>query len=65
MNMGLITWIAISIIILAIIGIGWQAFISGVFNGAKKLGITTPTMKNITEKARQYISNLSNSNSGK
>ena len=53
MNMGLITWIAISIIILAIIGIGWQAFISGVFNGAKKLGIPIPTMKNITEKARQ------------
>jgi hypothetical protein len=65
MNMGLITWIAISIIILAIIGIGWQAFISGVFNGAKKLGIPIPTKKSITEKARQYISNISNSNSRK
>ena len=65
MNMGLITWIAIIIIILAIIGIGWQAFISGVFNGAKKLGIPIPTMKNITEKARQYISYISNSNSRK
>jgi len=65
MNMGLITWIAIIIIILAIIGIGWQAFISGVFNGAKKLGIPIPTMKNITEKVRQYISNISDSNSRK
>ena len=44
----------------------WMAGIySGVFNGAKKLGIPIPTMKNITEKARQYISNISNSNSRK
>jgi hypothetical protein len=60
--MGLITWIVIAIIILAIIGIGWQAFISGVFKGAKKLGITAnnPAIRNVTEKARQFINNVTN-----
>jgi hypothetical protein len=45
---------------LAIIGIGWQTFISAVFKGAKKLGITpiTPTIKNMTEKTKQYIANV-------
>ena len=60
--MGLITWIIIAIIILAIIGIGWQAFISGVFKGAKKLGITpsNPIIKNVTERARQFLNNVTN-----
>jgi hypothetical protein len=60
--MSLITWIVIAIIILAILGIGWQAFISGVFKGAKKLGITAsnPAIKNVTEKARQFINNVTN-----
>jgi hypothetical protein len=60
--MGLITWIVIAIIILAIIGIGWQAFISGVFKGAKKLGITpsTASIRNVTEKAKKFINNITN-----
>ena len=58
--MGLITWIVIAIVVLAIIGIGWQAFVSGVFKGAKKLGITTPAIKNVTEKATQFINNVTN-----
>jgi hypothetical protein len=47
---------------LAIIGIGWQAFISGVFKGAKKLGITpsTASIRNVTEKARKFINNITN-----
>jgi hypothetical protein len=58
--MGLLTWILIAVVILAIIGIGWQTFISGIFKGAKKLGITpiTPTIKNMTEKTKQYIANV-------
>jgi len=45
-----------------IIGIGWQAFISGVFKGAKKLGITpsTASIRNVTEKARKFINNITN-----
>jgi hypothetical protein len=60
--MGLITWIVIAIIILAIIGTGWQAFISGVFKGAKKLGITpsTASIRNVTENARKFINNITN-----
>jgi anionic cell wall polymer biosynthesis LytR-Cps2A-Psr (LCP) family protein len=60
--MSLITWIVIVVIILAVIGIGWQAFISGVFKGVKKLGITpsNPAIKNVTEKARQFINNVTN-----
>jgi hypothetical protein len=37
----------------------WMA---GVFKGAKKLGITpsNPAIKNVTEKARQFINNITN-----
>ena len=45
-----------------IIGIGWQAFISGVFKGAKKLGITpsNASIRNVTENARKFINNITN-----
>ena len=55
--MGLWTWIIIGIIILAIIGLGWKVFVSGVFKGAKKIVDTNPTLKNIANKSREYIVN--------
>jgi hypothetical protein len=35
--MGLITWIAVVVTILAIIGLGWNVFVSGVYKGAQKI----------------------------
>ncbi|HET7344966.1 MAG TPA: hypothetical protein VFJ05_03730 [Nitrososphaeraceae archaeon] len=56
--MGLLTWIIIGVMILAIIGLGWQVFVSGVFKGAEKIIGSSPELKNITLKAKQYIVNI-------
>jgi hypothetical protein len=50
--MGIITWIIIAVIILAIMGLGWQTFFAGVKKGADKVGLTS-IMKNFTDQAKQ------------
>jgi hypothetical protein len=43
---------------LAIIGLGWKVFVSGVFKGANnKIVDSTPTLKNIANKSKEYIVN--------
>ena len=54
--MGLLIWIIIGIIILAIIGLGWKVFVSGVFKGANKIVDSSPTL-NIANKSKEYIVN--------
>ena len=53
--MGALTWIILIIVILAIIGLGLQVFISGVFKGAEKIINSNPILKNTTEQAKQYF----------
>ena len=48
--MGLLVWIIVIIVILAIIGLGWNTFFSGVKKGADKIGITS-IVKNATNDA--------------
>lgn len=55
--MGLLTWIMIGVLILVIIGIGWQAFISGLFEGAKKVG-DNPLARNATGETKDLIKSL-------
>jgi hypothetical protein len=49
--MGLITWIIICVVILAIIGLGWNVFLAGVKKGADKVGLTS-----IINQAKQSFS---------
>jgi uncharacterized membrane protein len=56
--MGAFTWIILIIVILAIIGLGWQVFVSGVFRGAEKIINTNPILKNTTQEAKQYFGNI-------
>ena len=56
--MGLITWIVVVVTILAIMGLGWNVFISGVYKGVQKVMGNTDTLKNITEKAQQFVGNI-------
>jgi uncharacterized membrane protein len=56
--MGLLTWILIAVLILAVIGLGWNVFISGIFKGTEKIINSNPTVKNLTREARQFISNV-------
>ena len=52
--MGLITWVVIAVVILAIIGLGWQAFFSGVWQGAQKVG-QNPLVQNITKEVEDKV----------
>ena len=49
--MGALTWIVIAVITLAIIGIGWQTFFSGIWQGAQKVG-QNPVVQNLTNEAK-------------
>jgi len=64
--MGLITLIVIVVVVLAIIGLGWNVFISGVYKGAKKImgdmG-NSSLLKNITKRAQQLTGGLTTSGS--
>ena len=57
--MGLITWIVVVVTILAIMGLGWNVFVSGVYKGAQKIMGNSNILKKITEKAQQFVGNIS------
>jgi anionic cell wall polymer biosynthesis LytR-Cps2A-Psr (LCP) family protein len=56
--MGALTFIILIIVILAIIGLGWQVFVSGVFRGAEKIINTNPVLKNSSDEAKQYFGGI-------
>jgi uncharacterized membrane protein len=58
--MGALTLVILIIVVLAIIGLGWQVFVSGVFKGAEKIINTTPVLKNTTQEAKQYFGDIIN-----
>jgi hypothetical protein len=45
------------VLILAIMGLGWQTFFGGVLKGAEKVGITK-AIKNITNDIQKSIGNI-------
>lgn len=47
-------WIIAIILILAIIGLGWENFLAGVLKGVDKIGVT-PIIKNITDSTRDSL----------
>ena len=55
--MGILTWIIIAVVVLAIIGLGVGTFFSGVSKGLQKVG-ENPVVKNATGEAKQYVSNM-------
>ncbi len=62
--MGFILWIIVFITFLAILGLGWDTFFTGVIKGADKLGIT-PAIKNISDNAKASINEIiSNTSKG-
>jgi flagellar basal body-associated protein FliL len=58
MLLGLLLLIIIAgVLILAIMGLGWQTFFGGVQKGAEKVGITK-AIKNITNDIQKLIGNI-------
>jgi hypothetical protein len=54
--MGIITWIIVIIVILAILGLGWNTFFSGVKKGADRIGIGS-LLENATNNTIGFIKN--------
>jgi hypothetical protein len=55
-KMGLFTLLLVVVIILALIGLGWKTFSSGVINGFETvLNVGQPIVKNLTQEAREYV----------
>jgi flagellar hook assembly protein FlgD len=52
--MGLITWIAIAVIALVVIGLGVGVFFSGLIRGAEIIG-NNPAVQNITQEAKEFL----------
>jgi hypothetical protein len=54
--MGLLTFLLVIVVILAIVGLGWKAFSSGVISGFNKaIDIGTPVIKDLIQEARDYV----------
>ena len=61
--MGLITWIAIAVIVLVVIGLGAGVFFSGLIRGAEIIG-NNPAVQNVTQEAKKFLNgNLQGSSS--
>jgi hypothetical protein len=61
--MGLITWIAIAIIVLVVIGLGAGVFFSGLIRGAEIIR-DSPAVQNITQEAKEFLNNNMQGSSG-
>jgi hypothetical protein len=62
--MGILVWIVVVIVFLAIVGLGWNTFIEGVKKGADRIGIT-PIVENVTNSATEIAKNVSRDIAGK
>ena len=58
---GWIVLILAILVILAMVGLGWETFFGGVKKGAEKIG-SLPGVKNLTDKAKsEFVSIIGNS----
>jgi hypothetical protein len=56
--MGLFSIVLLIVVILAIIGLGWRIFSSGVLSGFEKvINLGQPLVKNLTDQAKKYVNN--------
>ncbi|MFY9964598.1 MAG: hypothetical protein WBL44_17795 [Nitrososphaeraceae archaeon] len=57
-EMGLFGFILLIVVILAIMGLGWQTFSAGVITGFDKaIDVGTPIIKELTQEARDHVNN--------
>ena len=55
-KMGLFGFILLVVIILGVLGLGWQTFSSGVITGFEKaVDVGAPIIKDLTQEARDYV----------
>jgi hypothetical protein len=56
--MGILVLIVVGVLFLAIIGLGWNTFFEGVWQGADKIGIVS-IIENVTQSATEISKNAS------
>jgi hypothetical protein len=57
--MGLLALILIVLVVLAIIGLGWKTFSSGIISGFETVvDVGQPIIKNLTNGTREYVNSL-------
>ncbi len=54
--MGLFTLIMLVVIVLAIVGLGWQTFFTGVSRGGERIA-SSPIVMNITNEVEEFVAN--------
>ena len=58
--MGLFTLLLIVVVVLAVIGIGWETFSVGVINGFERLiDVGAPIIKDLTQEAKDIVNDPS------
>jgi len=62
--MGILAWIVVIIVFLAIVGLGWNTLFEGVRKGADRIGIA-PIVENVTNSATEIAKNVSRDIVGK
>lgn len=55
--MGLLTWVIIAVVVLAVIGLGVGTFYSGILQGAQTIG-SNPVVKDATGDAKEFASDI-------
>jgi hypothetical protein len=61
-SMGLLTWVIIAVVVLAIIGLGVGTFYSGILQGAQRIG-NNPIVEDATGEAKDFAGNITKSES--
>ena len=59
-SMGLLTWVIIAVVVLAIIGLGVGTFYSGILQGAQRIG-NNPIVEDATGEAKDFAGNITKS----
>lgn len=53
--MGVLTWIVVGIVVLAVLGLGVRTFLSGVQQGVEKIA-DAPGIRDVVAKTKQFVS---------
>lgn len=62
--MGLLTWVIIAVVVLAVIGLGVGTFYSGILQGAQTVG-NNPLVKDATGEAKEYAGSITQQSASK
>lgn len=59
-SMGLLTWVIIVVVVLAVVGLGFGTFYSGILQGAQRIG-NDPIVEDATGEAKEFAGNITKS----